>query len=128
MFKRSSGCHALGVMLRLAEARPDVAWTYLLLAGIFEVGFTTALRLSGGFTKPWPSLAFFLCAGLSFLLLQKATNEIPLGTAYAVWVGIGAAGTLLVGVALFDEPVNVPRFVFLGTLVGSIIGLRLFSP
>jgi len=60
--------------------------------------------------------------------LQKAITEIPLGTAYAVWVGIGAAGTLLVCVTLFNEPVSVPRFLFLGTLVGSIIGLRLFSP
>ncbi len=77
-----------------------------------------------GLDRAWPSL---ICAALSFLSLQKATGEIPLGTAYAVWVGIGAAGTLLVGVALFNEPVSVPRFVFLGTLVCSIIGLRLFS-
>jgi len=99
-----------------------------LLAGLLEVGFTTALRLSDGFSRLGPSLAFFTCAALSFLSLQKATGEIPLGTAYAVWVGIGAVGTLLVGVALFNEPMSVPRFVFLGTLVGSIIGLRLFSP
>jgi quaternary ammonium compound-resistance protein SugE len=105
-----------------------VAWTYLLLAGLLEVGFTTALRLSEGFSKLGPSFAFFICAALSFLLLQKATVEIPLGTAYAVWVGVGAAGTLLVGVALFNEPTSVPRFVFLATLVGSIIGLRFFSP
>lgn len=99
-----------------------------MLAGLLEIGFTTALRLSEGFSRLGPSLAFFTCAALSFLSLQKATGEIPLGTAYAVWVGIGAVGTLLVGVALFNEPVSVPRFVFLGTLVGSIIGLRLFSP
>jgi quaternary ammonium compound-resistance protein SugE len=105
-----------------------VAWIYLLLAGLLEVGFTTALRLSEGFSKLGPSLAFFICAALSFLLLQKATVEIPLGTAYAVWVGIGAAGTLLVGVALFNEPTSVPRLVFLATLVCSIIGLRFFSP
>jgi quaternary ammonium compound-resistance protein SugE len=105
-----------------------VAWTYLLLAGLLEVGFTTALRLSEGFSRLGPSLAFFTCAALSFLSLQKATVEIPLGTAYAVWVGVGAAGTLLVGVALFNEPTSVPRFVFLATLVCSIIGLRFFSP
>ena len=105
-----------------------VAWTYLLLAGLLEVGFTTALRLSEGFSRLGPSLAFFTCAALSFLALQKATEEIPLGTAYAVWVGVGAAGTLLVGVALFNEPTSVPRFVFLATLVCSIIGLRFFSP
>ncbi len=105
-----------------------MAWIFLLFAGLLEVGFTTALRLSEGFSRPGPSLAFVVCAALSFLALQKATEEVPLGTAYAVWVGIGAAGTLLVGVALFGEPVSVPRFVFLGTLVFSIIGLRLFSP
>lgn len=105
-----------------------MAWTYLFLAGLLEIGFTTAMRLSEGFSRLGPSLAFFTCAALSFLSLQKATGEIPLGTAYAVWVGIGAAGTLLIGVMLFDEPVSVPRFVFLATLVGSIIGLRLFSP
>jgi quaternary ammonium compound-resistance protein SugE len=99
-----------------------------LLAGLLEVGFTTALRLSEGFSKLGPSFAFFICAALSFLSLQKATVEIPLGTAYAVWVGVGAAGTLLVGVALFNEPTSVPRFVFLATLVCSIIGLRFFSP
>jgi quaternary ammonium compound-resistance protein SugE len=105
-----------------------VAWTYLLLAGLLEVGFTTALRLSDGFSRLGPSLVFFTCAALSFLSLQKATAEIPLGTAYAVWVGIGAAGTLLVGVALFNEPTSVPRFFFLATLVCSIVGLRFFSP
>ncbi len=99
-----------------------------MLAGFLEVGFTTALRLSDGFSRLGPSLAFFTCAALSFLSLQRAMGEIPLGTAYAVWVGIGAAGTLLVGVALFNEPVSIPRFVFLATLLGSIIGLRVFSP
>ncbi len=84
--------------------------------------------MSEGFSRLGPSLIFFICAALSFLSLQRATGEIPLGTAYAVWVGIGAAGTLLIGVALFDEPVSVPRFVFLATLVFSIIGLRFFSP
>ena len=117
-------------MVRKIETNGIVAlaWTFLLLAGLFEVGFTTALRLSEGFSKPLPSIAFFLFALLSFLSLDKAARDIPLGTAYAVWVGIGAAGTLLVGVTHFDEPVSLPRFVFLATLVGSILGLRLFSP
>jgi quaternary ammonium compound-resistance protein SugE len=105
-----------------------LAWTFLLFAGLLEVGFTTALRLSEGFSRPLPSAAFFLCALLSFLALEKATQNIPLGTAYAVWVGIGAAGTLLVGVTHFDEPVNTARLVFLSTLVASIVGLRMFSP
>ncbi len=104
-----------------------MAWTLLLLAGLLEVGFTTALRLSEGFSRPLPTAAFFLCALFSFLALEKATKDIPLGTAYAVWVGIGAAGTLLVGIWHFDEPMSGARLVFLTTLVGSIVGLRLVS-
>jgi quaternary ammonium compound-resistance protein SugE len=105
-----------------------LAWTLLLLAGLLEVGFTTALRLSEGFSRPLPSAAFFVCALFSFLALEKAAQEIPLGTAYAVWVGIGAAGTLLVGVMHFHEPVSAARLLFLSTLVGSIVGLRMVSP
>jgi quaternary ammonium compound-resistance protein SugE len=100
----------------------------LLLAGLLEVGFTTAMRLSEGFSRPLPSAAFFLCALFSFLALDKAAQDIPLGTAYAVWVGIGAAGTLLVGVMHFHEPMGAARLVFLSTLVGSIVGLKMFSP
>jgi quaternary ammonium compound-resistance protein SugE len=102
-----------------------LAWTYLLCAGLMEVGFTTALRLSHGFSKPVPSALFFVCAVLSFIFLDKAGRDIPLGTAYAVWVGIGAAGTLVVGVSLFSEPISLIRCLFLTTLAGSIIGLRL---
>jgi quaternary ammonium compound-resistance protein SugE len=105
-----------------------MAWAILLLAGLFEVGFTTCLRLSDGFRQPWWTAGFFLTAGLSFVLLERAQREIPLGTAYAVWVGIGAAGTALVGMLLFREPVETVRLVLLAVLVGAIIGLKLVSP
>jgi quaternary ammonium compound-resistance protein SugE len=104
-----------------------MAWIYLLLAGLFEVGFTTSLKLSQNFTLPLPSLSFLLCAGLSFWLLSKAFKTIPLGTAYAVWTGIGACGTALVGIVAFGEPATFARLAFLTLLIGSIIGLKLVS-
>lgn len=102
-----------------------MSWLYLLAAGVFEIGFTTALRFSDNFTKLWPTLAFLVCASLSFSALSKATETIPLGTAYAVWTGIGAAGTAVLGIVWFGEPVTTLRIVFLLLLVGSIIGLKL---
>jgi quaternary ammonium compound-resistance protein SugE len=105
-----------------------VAWLVLLAAGLFEVGFTTCLRLSQGFRHPWWTAGFFVTAGLSFMLLERAQREIPLGTAYAVWVGIGAVGTALVGMWLFREPVGTLRLVLLAVLIAAIIGLRLADP
>lgn len=105
-----------------------MAWALLLLAGLFEVGFTTCLRLSEGFRHPWWTAGFFVCVVISFFLLERAQRTIPLGTAYAVWVGIGAVGTVIVGIWLFREPLETARMVLLAVLVGSIIGLRLVSP
>jgi quaternary ammonium compound-resistance protein SugE len=104
-----------------------MAWLILLAAGLFEVGFTTCLRLSEGFRHPGWTAGFFASAGLSFFLLERAQREISLGTAYAVWVGIGAAGTAIVGMWLFREPVETVRLVLLAVLLGSIIGLKLVS-
>ena len=103
------------------------AWLTLLMAGLFEVGFTTSLRYTDGFTKPLPTLVFLGAAGVSFYLLTKAAETIPLGTAYAVWTGIGAAGTVLIGLLDFGEPAAALRHVFLLLLIGSIIGLKLVS-
>jgi quaternary ammonium compound-resistance protein SugE len=104
-----------------------MTWLYLLLAGLLEIGFTTALRHVDGFTRLMPSLAFLVCAALSFWFLQLAAATIPLGTAYAVWTGIGAAGTAVVGILYYAEPATTLRLVFLVTLIGSIAGLRLVS-
>jgi quaternary ammonium compound-resistance protein SugE len=105
-----------------------LAWLFLLAAGLFEVGFTTCMRLSEGFRQPWWTAGFFLSAWISFTLLERAQRTIPLGTAYAVWVGIGAIGTAVVGMWLFREPVETIRLVLLAVLVGAIIGLKLVSP
>jgi len=104
-----------------------MAWGLLVLAGLFEVGFTTFLKLSESFTKPIPSMGFLVCAILSFWLLTKAAETIPLGTAYAVWTGIGAFGTAVIGICFFGDPATTLRLVFLVLLIGSIIGLKLVS-
>lgn len=103
------------------------AWLILVLAGCFEVGFTTFMKLSNGFTR-WPfTVAFAVCAILSFVLLNRATMHIPLGTAYAVWTGLGAFGTALVGIAFFKDSSDFWRVFFLTTLILSIVGLKFVS-
>ena len=104
-----------------------MAWLLLMLAGVCEVGFTTALKLSEGFSKWTYTAVFLLFASASFLLLAKATETIPIGTAYAVWTGIGAFGTAVVGIVFFKESADFWRVFFLVTLIGSIIGLKLVS-
>jgi quaternary ammonium compound-resistance protein SugE len=104
-----------------------MAWITLIIAGIFEVGFTTCLKLSNNFTNWKWSLAFFVCISLSFFLLNKAVQVIPIGTAYAVWTGIGAVGTVLIGIFFFREPSDFWRLFFIFLLIGSILGLKLVS-
>jgi len=99
-------------------------WLILLLAGVFEIGFTTFMKLSEGFTKWGFTICFALCAIASFVLLNKSTTVIPLGTAYAVWTGIGAFGTVVVGILFFKDPASFWRLFFLSTLIISIIGLK----
>lgn len=103
-------------------------WLYLVLAGLFECAFTTCLKLSDGLTKLGWAVAFVLLSIVSFALLTIASRQIPLGTAYAVWTGIGAAGTAAIGIIWFKDPATFWRIVFLVTLIGSIIGLKLASP
>jgi len=104
-----------------------MAWLILVLAGLFEIGFTTSLKLSHNFSELWPSLAFLLCAGLSFGLLSRALKTIPLGTAYAVWSSIGAVGTVVVGIAFFGEPVSFARVALLMVMIGAVVGLKLID-
>ena len=104
-----------------------MSWLILVVAGLFEVGFTTCLKLSQNFTNLKWSVGFFICILLSFLLLNKATQSIPLGTGYAVWTGIGAAGTVIIGIFMFKEPSDFWRLFFIFLLIGSIIGLKLVS-
>jgi quaternary ammonium compound-resistance protein SugE len=104
-----------------------MSWLILICAGLAEVGFTTAMKLSHGFTRFWPSLGFVVASALSFWLLATAMQTIPLGTAYAVWTGIGALGTALIGIVAFKESANLARLACLLLLLVSIVGLKLVS-
>ncbi|HEX8481341.1 MAG TPA: multidrug efflux SMR transporter [Allosphingosinicella sp.] len=102
-----------------------MAWFLLILGGLFEVGFTTCLRFVDGFRNlPW-TFGFLASVTMSMGLLERAARDIPMGTAYAIWGGIGAAGTVLVGILWFGEPVNSVRILLLLALIACIVGLRL---
>ncbi|CDN58376.1 multidrug efflux SMR transporter [Neorhizobium galegae] len=104
-----------------------MAWLYLILGGVFEVGFTTCMRFTDGFRNiPW-TLAFMVCIILSMVLLEMATRVIPLGTGYAIWTGIGALGTVAIGMAFFGEPATPVRILLVLGVVGCIAGLKLTS-
>lgn len=104
-----------------------MAWIILVVAGLFEVAFTTCLKLSDNFSHLRWTLGFFVSISLSFVLLAKASQTIPLGTSYAVWTGIGAVGTALVGIFFFKEQSDFWRVFFVFLLIGSIIGLKFVS-
>jgi quaternary ammonium compound-resistance protein SugE len=102
-------------------------WLILIIAGLFEVGFTTCLKFSNNFTNLKWSIGFFICITLSFVLLNKASQTIPIGTAYGVWTGIGAVGTVIMGIIFFKESADFWRLFFIATLIASIIGLKVVS-
>ena len=104
-----------------------MAWFILVLAGLLEIGWAVGLKYTQGFTKLWPSAFTIAAIIVSMYLLGVAARTLPIGTAYAVWVGIGAAGTALLGVVLLGEPLPPGRLLFLVLLVVSIIGLKLTS-
>jgi quaternary ammonium compound-resistance protein SugE len=105
-----------------------MAWAYLILAGLLEIGWASSLKQVEGFTRLWPTVFFFFCLVASLLLLARAARELPIGTAYAVWTGIGAAGTVLVGILVYKEPATALRMVCLTALIASIVGLRFATP
>lgn len=102
-----------------------MAWVYLLIAGGLEVFWSTFMKLSEGFTKLWPSVWTVVGMIASFYFLSQAVKTLPMGTAYAVWTGIGALGAVILGIVAFHEPVTVARLVFVGLLLAGIIGLKL---
>jgi quaternary ammonium compound-resistance protein SugE len=107
-----------------------VNWILLIIGGLFEVGFASCLgkaKETSGLESTYWMLGFLVCLTISMLLLYKATQELPIGTAYAVWTGIGAVGTVLVGIVVFKEPATFWRIFFLTTLIASIIGLKFVS-
>ncbi len=99
------------------------AWLLLVIAGLLEVGWASSLKATAGFTKLWPSLFFAVTLAGSMFLLSVAATSLPLGTAYVVWVGVGAAGTAIVSILLHGEPVSFGKVFFLVLLIVSIVGL-----
>ncbi len=114
----------MGLLGSLAHLNP---WIYLVAAGVFEMGFTTFMKLSNGFQNWAYNACFAVCALLSFGLLNLATRDLSLGTAYAVWTGIGASGTAVVGMLFFQDPTTFWRVAFLTTLIASLVGLKFVS-
>lgn len=105
-----------------------MAWVYLLIGGCLEIGFALCLKASDGFSKPLPTVGFIVFAAFSFISLNLALRDLPIGTAYAVWTGIGAAGTALLGIYLFGEPATALRLACIALIVAGIVGLKLLSP
>ncbi|MPZ37315.1 MAG: quaternary ammonium compound efflux SMR transporter SugE [Rhizobiales bacterium] len=104
-----------------------MAWLYLLIAGLLEVGWATGLKYTDGFTRLVPSIWTVGSMAASLLFLGLALKTLPLGTAYAVWTGIGAVGVAILGIVLFAEPANALRLGSIGLIVGGIVGLKLVS-
>ncbi len=105
-----------------------MAWIILFVAGLFEVGWAVGLKYTEGFTRLWPSVGTGVSLVMSMALLGWALKTLPLGTAYAVWTGIGAVGTALFGILVLKEPATAARLVCLCLIVAGILGLKLFSP
>ena len=104
-----------------------MSWIYLFIAGIFEIGWAVGLKYTNGFTKLWPSVITIIGMVLSFYFLSNAVKSIPIGTAYAMWTGIGAVGTAILGIILFGESKEFIRVFFIFLIVIGIIGLKIFS-
>ena len=104
-----------------------MSWYVLLLAGLFEVGWAVGLEYSEGFSKPLPTVGTVVALVISMALLAEAVEDLPVGTAYAVWTGIGAVGTASLGVVLFEEPATLARVAFMSLIVVGIVGLHLVS-
>jgi len=138
IFYMASGIHA-GLLIECGEVvqdflrnfggrRSPMAWTLLLVAGFFEIVWATALKYTDGFTRLWPSIATVLAMAISMVCMSFALRAIPMGTAYAVWTGIGAVGTVLLGILLFDEPRNALRLLCITLIILGIAGLKLSDP
>lgn len=105
-----------------------MAWIVLVLAGLFEVGWAIGLKYTEGFTRLWPTVWTVATMAISLWLLGIAMKDLPVGTAYSVWVGVGAVGTVTLGIMLLGEPANAGRLISVALIIGGIIGLKLATP
>lgn len=104
-----------------------MAWTLLIVAGLFEIGWAIGLEFTHGFTRLWPSVGTVAAMVISVYLLAVAVRSLPIGTSYAVWTGVGAAGTAIFGIVLFAEPATATRLASIGLIIAGIVGLKLAS-
>jgi quaternary ammonium compound-resistance protein SugE len=102
-----------------------MSWIYLTIAGLLEIGWAIGLKYTDGFSKLTPSILTLFAMGGSFYFLSQALKELPIGTAYGVWVGIGSVGAAVLGIFLFNEAATAPRLFFLGLMIVSLIGLKM---
>jgi quaternary ammonium compound-resistance protein SugE len=105
-----------------------MAWVLLLLAGLFEMAWAIGLKYTDGFTRPWPTAGTVAAMIISVVLLGLAVKTLPVGTAYAIWTGIGAAGTVILGIALLGEPATAARLGCVGLILAGVVGLKLVTP
>jgi quaternary ammonium compound-resistance protein SugE len=105
-----------------------MAWLLLMLAGLFEVGWAIGLKYTNGFTRLWPTIGTVLAMVVSLWLLGVAMKSLPVGTSYAVWVGVGAVGTAIMGIVLLGEVANAGRLISLGLIIAGIVGLKIATP
>ena len=105
-----------------------MSWLILVLAGLFETAWAVGLKYTDGFSRLWPSVATVVAMAVSLWLLAIAMKTLPLGTSYAVWVGVGAAGTVILGIVLLGEPASPLRLVSVGLILAGIVGLKLTTP
>ena len=105
-----------------------MAWVILVLAGLFEVGWAIGLKYTGGFTRLWPTIWTIAAMIISLWLLGIAMKSLPVGTAYSIWVGVGAVGTVILGIVLLGEPANAARLISVTFIIAGIIGLKLATP
>ena len=105
-----------------------MAWIILVIAGLFEVGWAIGLKYTEGFTRLWPTVWTGLAMIISLWLLGIAMKSLPVGTAYSVWVGVGAVGTVILGIVLLGEPANAARLISVALIIAGIIGLKLATP
>lgn len=104
-----------------------MSWFYLTIAGLFEIGWAVGLKYTEGFTKPVPTVLTIAAMAVSLWLLGLALKELPMGTAYAIWTGIGSVGTAILGIWLFGDPATVLRLLCIGLIVAGIVGLKLVT-
>lgn len=105
-----------------------MAWVILVVAGLFEIAWAIGLKYTEGFTRLWPTVGTVLAMSVSLLLLGLAMKSLPVGTAYAIWVGVGAVGTAILGIVLFGDPANAGRLISIGLIVAGLVGLKLATP